>query len=45
MTGYGIGIRFQSNINNAKVPMIVYLKNFIFIANLRGNLGISTHKI
>jgi hypothetical protein len=39
ITGNGIGIRFRSNINNAKVPMIVYLKRFIFIAILRGNLG------
>ena len=44
ITGNGIGIRFRSNINNAKVLMIVYLKNFIFIAILRGNLGKSTHK-
>jgi hypothetical protein len=44
ITGNGIGIRFRSNINNAKVPMIVYLKSFIFIAILRGNLGKSTHK-
>jgi hypothetical protein len=39
ITGNGIGIGFQSNINNAKVPMIVYLKSLIFIAILRGNLG------
>jgi hypothetical protein len=36
------GIRFRSNINDAKVPVIVYLKSFIFIAILRGNLGKST---
>jgi hypothetical protein len=42
ITAYGI--RFRSNINNAKVPVIVYLKSFIFIAILRGNLGKSTHK-
>jgi hypothetical protein len=40
----GIGIRFRSNINNAKVPVIVYLTSFIFIAILRGNLGKSTYK-
>jgi len=40
ITGNGIGIRFRWNINNAKVPMIVYLKSFILsIAILRGNLG------
>ena len=39
ITGNGIGIGFRSNINNAKVPMIVYLKSLIFIAILRGNLG------
>jgi hypothetical protein len=44
ITGYGISNRFRSNINNAKVPVIVYLKSFIFIAILRGNLGKSTHK-
>jgi hypothetical protein len=44
ITRNGIGIRFWSNINNAKVPMIFYLKSFIFIAILRGNLGNSTHK-
>jgi hypothetical protein len=44
ITGNGIGIRFPSNINNAKVLMIVYLKSFIFIAILRDNLGKSTHK-
>ena len=45
ITGNGISIRFRSNINNAKVPMIVYLKSFIFIAILRGNLGKSTTKL
>jgi hypothetical protein len=44
ITESGIGIRFRSNINNVKVPAIVYLKSFIFIAILRGNLGKSTHK-
>jgi hypothetical protein len=44
ITRNGIGIRFWSNINNSKVPMIFYLKSFIFIAILRGNLGNSTHK-
>jgi hypothetical protein len=44
ITGYGISNRFRSNINNAKVPVIVYLTSFIFIAILRGNLGKSTHK-
>jgi hypothetical protein len=44
ITGYGIGIRFRSNINNAKVQVIVYLKSFVFIAILRGKLGKSTHK-
>jgi hypothetical protein len=44
ITGNGIGIKFRSNINNAKVPMIVYLKSFIFTAILRGNLGKSTRK-
>jgi hypothetical protein len=39
ITGNGISIRFRSNINNAKVPMIVYLKSLIFIAILRGKLG------
>jgi hypothetical protein len=31
ITGNVIGVRFRSNVNNAKVPMIVYLKSFIFI--------------
>jgi hypothetical protein len=44
ITGYGISIRFRSNINNAKVLMIVSLKSFIFIAILRGNLGKSIAK-
>jgi uncharacterized membrane protein len=44
ITGNGIDIGFWSNINNAKVPMIVYLKSFILIAILWGNLGKSTHK-
>ena len=39
ITGNGISIRFRSNINNAKVLMIVYLKSLIFIAILRGKLG------
>ena len=34
ITGNGIGIRFRSNINNAKVLMIVYLKGFIFIVGM-----------
>ena len=45
ITGNSIGIRFRSNINNAKVLMIVYLKSFILIAIVRGNLGKSTPKI
>jgi hypothetical protein len=44
ITGNGIDIRFRSNINNAKVPMIVYLKSFIFIAILRGNKEYEFHR-